>query len=113
MGEGWRTGLAGVYRSAIEARGLREPHAWEEPGPGDLDWFLPFAYGNEALGGTRAGRMAGTMEFVLKAAPLRWRLATLARMARGGDLGQLPSPWRFLIPEWLGRQARRYIPRRG
>ena len=113
MGDGWRAGLGEVYRSAAAAHLRRQPRVWEEPGPGDLDWFIPFAYGNEAMGASKAGRLAGAMEFVLKAGPLWWRSSVLLRMAATGDLRALPSPWRFLIPEWLGRQARRHIPRRG
>ena len=45
-----------VNRSAAAAHLRRQPHVWEEPGPGDLDWFIPFAYGNEAMGASRAGR---------------------------------------------------------
>ena len=85
MGDGWRAGLGEVYRSAAAAHLRRQPHVWEEPGPGDLDWFIPFAYGNEAMGASRAGRLAGAMEFVLKAGPFWWRSAVLLRMAAAGD----------------------------
>jgi hypothetical protein len=114
MGAAWRAGLSEVYRRGFAAHAAG-PHApvHDASVPSDLDAFVPYAYGDLSRGATPEGRLVCATETALKAAPLAWRLRTLARFRHNGLLGEVGcSPWRCLIPEWAGTNlrmlARRY-----
>ena len=87
MGDGWR---AVRGRSTVGSRGPPAPagRAWEEPGPRDLDWLIPFAYGNVAMVASRAGRLAGAIASCCGRAALS-RSSALLRLAATGDLRAL------------------------
>jgi hypothetical protein len=113
MGPEWRAGLAEVYRRGFAAHAAG-PHFSVSDGSAtsDLDAFVPYAYGDLGRGATAEGRLVCATETVLKVAPPVWRLRTLAALRRDGCFGELSlSPWRWLIPEWLGMNLRRFVRR--
>ena len=112
MGENWRGALLQTYEKVLSGRGPRNRIAERRPRFDDIDLFIPFVYGPSGRGATAASRMVIDVELVMKAAPLRWRLYTLAQLARRGHLHLLHSPvWRLLVPEWLGTRIRDLLPR--
>ncbi len=77
----------------------------------DVDLFLPFVYGDATKGASLSKRRAYATEHVLKVAPLRWRLRELFALVGRHEFS---APiWKYLIPEWAGCHARRYLRRRG
>ena len=109
VGEGWRSQLAPVYARARAAH-AKGPHpsVEDDAATSDLDAFVPYAYGDLVHGATASGRLLRASEFVLKSAPLGWRLRTLGELRRAGLLGGLEGGvWRNLIPEWVGTNLRR------
>lgn len=108
LGEGWRKHLAATYERVFLA--MSRPRAEDravDRGPSDLDCFIPFVFEDRRRGATEATRLMASIEPVIKAAPLGWRLRTLAELRRQGSLRALESRTaRDLLPEWLGARIR-------
>ncbi|WAJ27957.1 glycosyltransferase [Antarcticirhabdus aurantiaca] len=107
MGPGWADDLASVYGRVLDLPRRRDAPASSRLGPSlhfdDIDVFAPFLFGTAGQGATAADRRALSTEFVLKIAPMRWRLRHLAGLAWRRQL-RTRSPlriWRYLVPEWL------------
>lgn len=114
IGEGWKKQLRSLYRQIFSLPRTRHRPV-SDPGPRleDVDRLLPPVFGPIGCGDTALSRTVRSVEPVLKAAPLGWKLRTLASFAKQGRLKLFTTPvWRLLIPEWLTANIRILLPGR-
>lgn len=110
MGAGWKHALREAYGAAMEAD-PRRPMVEGNDGPPeseDIDLFLPFIFGGAHMELPLQARYARSYEVALKAGPLPWRSATIARMAARGGLPANAPAWRYMLPEWVGSNLKSF-----
>ena len=69
MGEGWKAALRQIYQKALTSSVRGSPIAAGVERLSDLDFFIPFAYGDRVKGSTPAGKIVLATDSVLKVAP--------------------------------------------